>query len=352
MTGVEAASITSVRARVQALMAGEIASGAPRHIVVLAIDGVPASLARPMWRAAAVTTLTSVFPTTSSAAWLSSLTGMAVARHGIPGAVFKTDEGQLINIFTHTAPVPTPAVDNLFSDAAACGYLPVAPAGDWDGVAPAWLDTLLRGALRVPSPPFFSAAAAPGGAGVASTILGTVLACCARADAGQPALVWCFIEADHHIHYHGYDADMHAFLATLDTLADRIADALDAVVVCHADHGLVPTRHVPDIAAILAALPDTYAAQLGGAGRTRWIYPCARTSDRMRAFLERALPTSVRLHEAGALFGTHGLARRRVGEIVLVASGPDFVTFDGQSYEHGAWDDDERLVPYATWNAR
>lgn len=350
MNGGAANCITSVRGRIRALMQREQGGGAPRNLVVLALDGIPANLGMPLWRGATVTPLLSVFPTTSSAAWLSSLSGMTVEQHGIPGVVFHDDAGQLIHLFEHHSAVPTPAIDNMFSDAAACGYRALAPMGDWRGIPAPWLGTLLGGAELVPSHTFLGAGAEPGAA-TALAVFDTVRACCARRRAGKPVLVWCFVDADRYIHTHGYDGAMMVFLETLDALAGRIVDELGAVVVCHSDHGLVPTNHVPDIAAILGTVAGTYGAQLGGAGRTRWIYPCAQTGERMLAFLDRSLPASVQVRAADDLFGARSLARRRVGEIVLVASGADFVTFDGQRHEHGSWDAGERVVPFAAWNA-
>ena len=69
-------SITTFRDRVRALLQSERARGAPRHIVILAIDGIPYELVASEWPNARMDELHSVFPVTSSmTAWLSSLTG-------------------------------------------------------------------------------------------------------------------------------------------------------------------------------------------------------------------------------------------------------------------------------------
>jgi hypothetical protein len=351
MTLPGAPSITSVRARIQSLLAQETARDVARDIVILAIDGIPFALASLLWKNARVSPMQSVFPATSSAAWLSSLTGMRVAEHGIPGVVFLDDAGRLINIFSDDANIAVPAVGNVFSDAWASGYQPMAPLGDWQGLSRAWLRILLHGAEAVEGAQFYTAPVQAAPAQVGAAVLDTVRACAARRRAGRPLLVWCFIEADRHIHVHGYDEAIVDFLEYIDNLAGRIAFELDAVVIAYSDHGLVATRHAPDIDAVFGQVQREYDARLGGAGRTRWIYPRARSGQRIIAILERSLPSSVDIYPADALFEPGSLARKRVGEIVLVAQGDEFVTFGGQRYDHGSYGDGERYVPYAAWNA-
>src|SRR5690606_2714635 len=64
--------------------------------------------------------------------------------------------------------------------------------------------------------------------------------------AGRPCLVWCFVDLDLHVHRHGYDCHAHDLLLALGDLAASLAER--AVIVAHADHGLVATSHSDAVA--------------------------------------------------------------------------------------------------------
>src|SRR5207245_312786 len=99
--------IASFREHVRALLAND-----RRDVIVLAVDGIPYELARTVWRRAHITRARSVFPTTSSTAWLTSLTGESVDAHGIPGVVFEVD-GALVDVYSYTGSLGD-APRNLF----------------------------------------------------------------------------------------------------------------------------------------------------------------------------------------------------------------------------------------------
>jgi hypothetical protein len=162
--------------------------------------------------------------------------------------------------------------------------------------------------------------------------------------------VWCFVDVDRHVHRAGYDALVHELLAGIERIAAELADE-GALVLAHADHGLVPTRADPAIERLLAGF-ERRGCAIGGAGRTRWIYPgAALCAGALRRELAAALPPAVRVHEADELFARGSLARRRVGDVVLVAEGEAFATSPGYRYDHGSLSRDELEVPCSLWQA-
>jgi hypothetical protein len=96
-------------------------------------------------------------------------------------------------------------------------------------------------------------------------------------------------------------------------------------------------------------LPAERGYATGGAGRTRWIYSDARGEDGLVAALQRALPSTIRIASADEVFAAGSLARTRVGNVVLIAEGEEFMTFDGQRFEHGSSTDMEIDIPFAEW---
>lgn len=322
-------SIAAFRQHVRARLAD-------RHVIVLGVDGIPYELACKAWRHARITRARSVFPTTSSTAWLTSLTGASVDAHGIPGVVFPVD-GELVDIYTYRGPLDTPA-ENVFSDAARAGYTPLAVLGDLEGTHCTWRDQLVRHAQPVRGFELFARPASP--AVLVARLQAAIAHALAQADR---CFVWCFLDADRHIHHHGYDAALVEFLERIDALAETLSR--EHVVIAHSDHGLVPTRHDPSIAAALAATGCT----MGGAGRTRWLYVEPGSEARVRDALARTLPASIRIAHADELFAPGSVARRRVGAIVLIAEGDDFLASDGYAYEHGSLTETELDVPVATW---
>ncbi len=344
-------SIASFRGQVREILARQPAPR--RHVIVLGVDGIPYELARRVWRRAHVTRARSVFPTTSSTAWLTSLTGEGVDAHGIPGVVFAVpDEGSevgpLIDVYTYQGPLGDAPPEDLFSDAARDGYTPVAILGDLEDTHCTWRELLVHRAHRVHGYPFFSRL---GGALDPAALGDRLVAAVEHALASRPGpcLVWCFLDADRHIHRHGYDRPLLEFLERLDELA--AGWAREATVIAHSDHGLVPTRHDPAVAEALERVMAAEGCRMGGAGRTRWLYVDPGAEQRVRDELAGRLPASIRIHHADELFAPGSPARRRVGSIVLVAHGEDFLAADGYRFEHGSLTEGEVDVPIAEWRA-
>jgi type I phosphodiesterase/nucleotide pyrophosphatase len=335
-------SIVGVRDRVLTVLH----EAAGRDVVVLAVDGVGHRPAARFWTSARVELLRSVFPTTSSAAWLSSLTGLEVADHGVPGVVFELPE--LGNVYEYVGPA-LGSGPNLFSDAAALGYHAVSVPADLEEFPGAWLDRLVEHSTRLPGHRFYwpdAGAYRPPELGALDRRLRDAIA--AGRAVGSPALVWVFVEVDRHIHRHGYDAHVEGFLALVDRLGADLAGS-GAVVLAYADHGQVPTRHDPALAALLDRLAGEHGCRMGGAGRTRWLYLAAEAVPRVRAMLERELPAQVRVEAADQVFRPGSVARGRVGPLVLTALGTDFLAPPGYRYEHGSRTAAELDVPFACW---
>lgn len=340
-------SIVSFRAQVRDLLAAPATAG--RHVIVLGVDGIPCDLARRAWRGAQVREARSVFPTTSSTAWLSALTGARVDEHGVPGVMFAApDAGDaLIDVYTYQGSLGVAPDGDLFSDAARAGYTPVAILGDLEDTHCTWRDWLVHRAQRVGGHRFFSGPDATSDPDALGQRLEAAVAHALAAHPG-PCLVWCFLDADRHIHRHGYDDALLGFLARLDAIAGAWARD-GAVVLAHSDHGLVPTQHDPAIAGTIDRVAAAHGCALGGAGRTRWLYAAPDREDRVRSELARQLPATVRIDPADAWFAPGSLARRRVGSIVLIAEGEGFLAAEGVRFEHGSVTARELSVPIAAW---
>lgn len=110
------------------------------------------------WRTAETCCAQSVYPTTSSACWLSALSGQDVATHGVPGVVFSNpaENVGLVNVFQYRGPGLTEVPENVFSDAARLGYKPISVLGDMETYDSAWRDALLSHAQPVSGHSFFT----------------------------------------------------------------------------------------------------------------------------------------------------------------------------------------------------
>lgn len=352
-------SITSVRSRVAELLRGEAARPTPRDVVVLAVDGVGFDVAAACWRRASLTRMQSVFPTTSSAAWLSSLTGAGVAEHGVPGVVFVPPGHSTPQfVLDHQDPLADGTTrsrgGNLFTDASDLGHRPIAVLGDLTGLHCSWRDLLLEGAQRIVGHEFFGDQQRPYRPRDAAT-LGQALASAldeALRSGDGPRFVWCFVELDRHTHHHGYDADAMAMLESIEQVCVELAEA-GRVVGAYSDHGQLPTRNDPDLESLLTGLATELDFQLGGAGRTRWTHPgpTAPPSDRLVELLRARLPASVAVVPATDVVTPGSVLADRVGSVFLVATSAAFLAPAGYICDHGSWTPEEYEIPFAVWAA-
>lgn len=337
--------VTSFRDRVRQVLQEEVA-GEARDIIILAIDGIPLDLGRRLWTSAAITPMSSVVPTTSVSSWLSSLTSLTVDRHGVPGVVIRLKQAGIVNVLEYKGALDVPMTGNIFSDADRLGYLPVAVQGDWEPYECSWREALLAHARCVSGHLFYAGRAAPPEE-IGKSIVAAIEPL--RSAVGErPRLIWCFIDADQAVHHDGYSPDVCALLELVDSIASRWV-LEGAVVIAHSDHGLTPTRHSPELQDLIDSVTMRFDCTLGGAGRMRWVYvPPESVDDAMRT-LRDELPPSIAVLPSDRLFSPGSLARERVGDILLVAMDRDFITFGGQSFEHGSMLKEELLVPLARW---
>lgn len=347
-------SIIDFRQRVLSILQNQASSAQFRNLIIFAVDGIPYELAAQCWTHGVVDRMLSVFPTTSSTAWLSSLSGMTVHAHGVPGVVFRLgDHGdELINVFDSNAQLFPGTMTNIFSDAAGLGYVPLSILGDLADLNCSWRDLLLSHSVVSTGSQFY--AEGRGSAMLDPTVLSdrleSAIAQSLASDAAVgPCLVWCFIDADMYVHHHGYDCHISECLVAIEQLAVKLANQ-GMIVIAHSDHGLTPTRHDADIEYLINLVSRQYECSLGGAGRVRWLYSGdrARNGD-LKGELIRRLPCSISVLDADELFVQGSLSRRRVGDIVLVAGAEEFLSRAGYAFDHGSVTENEIGVPFAKW---
>ncbi|MEJ1962178.1 MAG: hypothetical protein WDO56_11800 [Gammaproteobacteria bacterium] len=340
--------ITNFRSRIRELLREPVRQDARSALVILAVDGIPATLARRSWPRARLETMRSVQPTTSSSAWLSALSGMPVSNHGVPGVVFRDQSGTLINVFADAGTLAIPSAGTIFTDARDCGYTPVVVMGDLESLNCSWRRALLEGAEILSGFQFYSSPQPPEAAEVVAAVRTAIHAALSRTP-DRPCLVWCFVDADLHIHKHGYDDALLKLLQLLEQEALALARS-GVRVVAHSDHGLVLTTHSADVEAVLKHARTHLDCEVGGAGRTRWLYAPPGGAEQVADYLRSALPSSIRICEASELFAADSLAGQRIGQILLIAQADEFVTMPGYCYDHGSDTAEELFVPYAFWD--
>jgi hypothetical protein len=335
---------------------GPIRLGRARRLVVLAVDGLghaPAADAlRPDW----MTALTSEFPSTTVSCMLSAVTGRTASEHGFVGVHQLHDDGVgAVNCFDGARdspssawpprPTTTPAFPTVFARLAGDGVRSAALPAELAHLHARVTDRLFAGCAHVAGPP-------PG----AADVRGIVARTARDIDAawGTAEVIWCYVDLDTHAHRHGLDPARAGAVADLDRLARDLA-ARGAAVALFSDHGLVPNRAGPDTTALLAAAAGRCRLPPGGAGRVRWLYPTAAAEDDLRDGLAARLPDAVVTTPdemaAWGLVAPGSIGQRRLGEIVLLARGPDFPAPDpAATHEHGSMTPDEVLVPFAGWH--
>ncbi len=345
--------------------------GAERGVILLAMDGLSHEAAERSLSGARLWPLRSTFPSTSTTAWLTAVTGSGAAEHGAIGMVYRapgadhathlitgarlsfhppgpdepSGQGELIR------PRPT-----LFDRCAERGTPAVAVGAELNRLTGPWVDALLHGARLVPAPDH---PATTDPVTVVTRLVAQVDA--VRADpstAERPPLIWAYVNLDDHIHRCGYDARLHEAVRLLDTAAQRWAEA-GWSVLAHADHGQTPVTPDPDLHEAWARLdsPEHCTVPGGGAGRVRWLHPYPGHERELAGLLADALTVHARvytpteLHTAGLLPATPTVVAR-IGAVVAVAATARFPVPDHRlGWEHGALTEAETCVPLAGWGA-
>lgn len=339
---------------------------AARGLCVLAIDGLSYGVAQSGFAHAQTLPLRSTFPSTSTTAWLTAVTGVEPGRHGALGTVYRAPGADCV---THlitgdtygfgSYPPPGNALlhggPTVFDRAVEAGASAFVVGAELERLTGEWVGALLHGARIVPSP---DTRLTTDPVAVAERTVREVEAVLAGSR-DTPCLLWAYVNLDDHIHQAGYDSRLHESLTLLDTAASRWADA-GWSVLAHADHGQVPVTPRADLTDAWTRLDSPAHCRMpsGGAGRVRWMYPLPGREQDLAAALVDALGdhalvlTPDDLHDRGLLPATP-VVRDRIGAVVALATSTSFPVPDPTlAWEHGSLSDDEMLVPLAAWNPR
>jgi hypothetical protein len=337
---------------------GPVRLGRARSLVVIAVDGLGYDPAASVFEPDSIQSLTSEFPTTTVACLLTSVTGQPADRHGFIGVQYLHPDGlRTVNCHDGTVAVPgqaaparptrTPRLPTVFDELAAQGVTSTLLPNELAALHGDVISRLAHGART-------DSSRLPTGAGPQELVsaLGRQIAPCVEPD----SVTWAYLDLDSHVHRHGYDGQARAAVAGLNHLAGQLRDAGTAVVV-FSDHGLAASRPAPPTLRAWREAASRRWCRLpgGGAGRTRWLYPVPRHEDRLTGRLADWFPHAVvtspgQLADWG-LVTARSIGQRRLGEIVLLARGPDFPVPDACArFEHGSMTADEVTVPLAAWS--
>jgi hypothetical protein len=340
---------------------GPVRLGSRRGLVVIAVDGLGYSRAAQTLTSAELSPLTSEFPTTTVACLMTSVTAKPAFSHGFIGVQYLHANGQTLeschdgSTMGWTEPAlarrtTTPRFSTVFDALSDAGVQAVALPNELAGLPARVLDRLIHGAriagpaLAVTTDPVDLVAA------FADQITSVT--------AARPgAMIWTYLDLDRHIHACGFDRRAEAAMTALDELARRLADGGTSVLI-FSDHGLVATAPSLATKAAWQAAASERLCRLppGGAGRVRWLYPYPSHTDQVSGLLSEQLTdavvlTSDELAELGYV-EAGSVGQRRLGEIVVIATGPDFpLPEPGLPYDHGSMTAEEVLVPMAIWSA-
>lgn len=342
---------------------GPLRLGRRRRLIVLAVDGLGYATAARTLHPAVLEPLTSGFPTTTVASLLTSLTGRPTDEHGVVGVRYLHGDGRRA-VDCHTGLLSSPGSPaparptrsrrfaTIFDTLAALGVTSVGLPGALTGLSAPIRRRLLSG-CRLAA--IGSSRAAPRDIDLADGV-SAVLDLAERHSTSADRLTWVYLDLDTHLHSHGVDDAVYRACRAIDQFAERMSRA-GAAVLLYSDHGVTPSAPGPDTLALWreADSPRWCRLPAGGAGRVRWLYPHVAQQDRVLR-LVRQLPSAVVATPeqlAGwGLIRAGSVAARRLGEVVLLAHGPDFPAADtAAAFEHGSMTADEVLVPLAIWHA-
>jgi hypothetical protein len=344
---------------------GPIRLGPRRDLAVIAVDGLGYRHAHATLTSAELLPLTSEFPTTTVACLMTSVTRTPAFSHGFIGVQYLHPDGdRLVNCHdgstegsgaggieaTPSRRTGTPTFRTIFDALTDAGVLAVALPNELAGLHAEVRDRLLHGAQVV-------GASSPATTDPVRMVTAFADQLTTAIDATPGAMIWTYLDLDSHVHRHGFDRRAAEAMIALDELASRLSDAGTSVLV-FSDHGLADCRPNEATRAAWAQAAGARWCRLppGGAGRVRWLYPHPNRADRLAAFVARQFPdaivvTSDQLADLGFV-AAGSVGQRRLGEIVLIATGADFPVPDPEmAYEHGSMTAEEVLVPMAIWPA-
>jgi hypothetical protein len=339
---------------------GQIRLGRSRSLVVIAVDGLGFAHAARTLTPDLLIPLTSEFPTTTIACMLTSVTGQPADAHGFIGVQYLHADG-LHSVNCHDGrleaptgaaaarPTVTPTFPTVFDVLDGQGIATVVVPNELGMLDAGVRDRLLHGAGTVVE----EVAAGPDPPGLVAAF-GAQLG--AAIPAGSTALTWAYLDLDSHVHRRGFGQPVDDAVAALGRLATELSQRGSAVLV-FSDHGLTASRPGSATLDVWRGATDARWCRLppGGAGRVRWLYPHAAHADRLIDQLDAGIADAVVTGPAQiatwGLVGAGSIGQRRLGEIVLLARGPDFPAPDTTTrFEHGSMTAEEILVPMAVWH--
>ena len=336
------ANLTAVAGAIRDAYLGEgpITLGPARRLVVLAVDVLGYRAAADTLTPAWGTALTSEFPSTTVACMLTAVTGRRASDHGLIGVHQLHPDGLgAVNCFdgvrdeptgaAPARPTRTPDLPTVFTEVDAPT---VALPNELATLHADVVGRLFAGCDTV----------APPGTAIEAAVAAT-----------PTGLIWCYFDLDTHAHRHGLDAAYRQAVGELNVLASRLSAAGTAVAL-FSDHGLALHRPTTPTLSAFAAAAEECRLPPGGAGRVRWLYPHRARADRIAARLAERIPDAYVVDPdtlaAWGMVKAGSIGQHRMGEIVLVAHGPDVPGPDSSAtYEHGSMTAEEILIPFMTW---
>jgi hypothetical protein len=348
--------------------------GSSRSLVVLAVDGLGYHVAVAGLAPDILVPLTTSFPSTTTTALMSSLTGSTPSEHGVIGVQYLHSDGRRgYNAVTGELTEPSgagpgaglgaspgPAVRTAFMALRDLGVPAFSLPGELAGLPAAWRDRAFAGSRVLAgrgheNDGIHGMRGMHGVHGVHGIVDAVTRDVTDTLDRYPGSLVWAYLNLDDHLHRHGPDHDIELACAAVDSLARRLS-AQGTAVVLYADHGCVASRPSAKTMAVWDEVtsPRTCRLPAGGAGRVRWLYPHAGgarpLADELRSRLPGVVVSSPEELSRWGLVAPGSTGYARLGEVVLLARGPDFpVPEPALAYEHGSVTAAEILVPLAVW---
>ena len=333
------------------------ALGAPRHVIVLLVDGLGAlQLAEHSSRAPVLAGMVELgplgapFPSTTCVSLTSLGTGLPPGMHGIVGTSFRLDDGTVLAPLSWGSdpnPIATQPEPTILERAAAAGILVTT-------AAPAAHRTsgLTRAALRGGEYP---------GADTLPARLAVAAAAIARARAEDRVsltyVYWPDLDKAGHVHGVG-SAAYRAALGRVDSLVAGLRDlaADDVVLMVTADHGLVdvPDAHRVDLEARPALRRDVVT--ILGEPRVRHVYTAPGRAGSVRRTWADELGDRAEVRtrdEVAELLGpVDDWSADRIGDVVAIAVEDWALVSEridrlvsGLRAQHGGRTDAEVLIP-------
>ncbi|MCC6694355.1 MAG: alkaline phosphatase family protein [Candidatus Hydrogenedentes bacterium] len=338
-----------------------------RKVVLFAVDAIPwRVLSRNARHFGTLVPATSMGPTSSAAVWSSVLRGVPPYVHGLHGVVmYDAKRGCTVSALSNSTfsldgSVDTTANldlfldgrDGLFAEAkrrfgttshflGLVAFTDTATLGRHLAAGTNWhigddYQALLETPLRLLST-------------YRSRILSTL------SELSKSTLLYCFLDLDTYFHTHPYsDPLADTFLDGLSKFANELQSRFDACTLFVSDHGMMEQPVDPDAKSVGLDpwIWERSYARPGGAGRVHFFYPRDVHCGAMREYLIDGLEGSgivlsrdQYLAELAAPHATDVRGRDRIGELVAIATRPDFpsvMRFALQ--EHGSYTEDEMFV--------